>query len=361
MNEKNLINLGSHQLSSEELTLRLLGYSSLSSLFIDNGISVDKRLRIQVLQDVLEPSVTAYRKEKEGTADDLRYRLGFFSLMSEYQLQNLLFNVFNSKELENKYLVALFTRVYSQLENQDFLEPLFTYKTDKKKSVSVKALDASLNPIFTDDQTLLDGVDINLLRPLLYNGSMIEEIKEFGLKYGVKVPKRLRKEELISNILAYFDTSDEEKQVLHDKLDTLPPVLIARFAKDNNIYISQDLKKEEVIEYILKGVGNAEIVYVRPKNASVYYFTKEQREQYKLTEAKEYVEEVVTTTTSTTVTKPEVVEPQEEDQDTTLEEQVVKETTLPDNKHNKAFVIVLSILILLQVALLAFAIYLLLK
>jgi hypothetical protein len=281
--------------SIKDLASAIKNYGLFSKLLKENDITLDKNLRIEILKEVLKDYVAEKRKEKEGTADDYRYRLGFFVIYSEYQLQNLLFGI-KRPDLEEEYITKLYHAIEAKLTDPKIIKVVSTTKT--KFPASIEAIDKDLNSVFVDKGETFDALDVDLLRPVLYHASYNEEIRQLGLKYGVTVPTRLKKAELVECILGYFTFLDEAKvEEIRSNLMTLPPTLISRFAKDNNILVSQDFKKEEIIEYILKHNNITAAAYRRPYSRKAYYFTDEQKEKYGLVEVKAYEEEPSTPAT----------------------------------------------------------------
>ncbi|MDR2867883.1 MAG: hypothetical protein LBV55_04435 [Acholeplasmatales bacterium] len=357
--------------SVNEVATKIKNYGVFSKLLKDNQIKLEKNLRSNVLKEVLGEIVASKRKEKEGTADDTRYRLGFFTIYSEYQLQNLLFSL-KDKELEELYLVKLFNAIREALVDSNILEPVLAAKS-KNNPASIHEIDRDLDSIFEDIDHTFDALDVDLLRPVLYHASLNEEIRELGLKYGVEVPKRLKKAELIDYILSYFPSlADDERENLRANLATLPPTLITRFAKDNNILVSQDIKKEEIIEYILKHSEVSAADYRRPYSKKAYYFTDEQRETYGLVDVKAYVEEELVPTVPTAASKEivyvdRVVEKEviverivEKEVPTAGNDEVIVETVATEPEKTGGSVglrILLAVLLILQVVALLLVIY----
>jgi hypothetical protein len=281
--------------TNHELATLIKNYGPFSALLLSYNLTFDKSLRVNILKDLLQPYVTEKRKEKEGMADEFRYRLGFFNIYGEYQLQNLLFS-WNNNSLEEEYLVRIYQALEKQMPDPDILKPVLL---QTKARSCIKEIDEDLNRIFVDKNGAFDGLDLDLIRPVLYHSSLIEEIKELGAKYEVAIPKRFKKAELVECVLGYFPALEEEKIAeLRANLLTLPPTLITRFAKDNNILVSQDLKKEEAIEYILKNSAVLAAAYRRPTSRKDYYFTEEQKQKYGLVEVRAYEEDSLTTNIS---------------------------------------------------------------
>jgi len=285
--------------------LTSLDTEALVKALVEKSVLFAKGKRVALLQEAVANYVKAYKAQYEGSADQLLYRLQFIHLYGEYQLQNLLPSL--TADEQNAYLVSLYGFLYEGLLTNGVDCGFIGSLPKAKASLSVVEVDALFNEVFLDEvESDLDALTKELVRPVLYHGSLIVELRALGLKYGVKVPARFKKEDLISRILIYFNVEDEEKETIREKLKTLPVVLIERFAKDNNIKVSADFKKEDIIEYILKELNKNTIDGIIEK--TVYYFTAEQKLIYGLTHIADEVDvvapvsQVVTSASSTTTT-----------------------------------------------------------
>jgi hypothetical protein len=340
-----------------ELVKQLRAFGKVGSFLKDNGIALQKVDRVALLRSLLDDKVAPIR-EAEGPASELRYRLGFYVLFSESQLQNFLFSL-NDKNLEEEYLAKLFAIVSEKVDKKLVKEIL----SGKNAVLSVREVDQDMNKLFNiDNEHSFDRVSTDIVRPVLYHASLISEIREIGLKYGVKVPLRLGKSALIEQVMSYFpNQSEEEGNKLKHDLSSMHPILITRFAKDNNILVSQDLRKEEIIEYILRNSAAYGDIYIKPDSRKAYFFTEEQREVYGLLEVKTFEEEeqeastVKTTVVETVETANEELE---EEQQQVIVKEIIREVQKESDKAgNGLFFALMTILIILQLIALVLVIY----
>ena len=108
------------------------------------------------------------------------------------------------------------------------------------------------------------------LRPVLYKSSTLTEIRDFGSKYGVNVPRRLKKNELAQIIINELKASGKLTEELENKVNAMSVIVMQRFAIDNDIKASTELKKEEIIEYILKNAKEIKEAYFVPESLEDY-------------------------------------------------------------------------------------------
>ena len=81
------------------------------------------------------------------------------------------------------------------------------------------------------------------IRPVLYKSSTLVEIRELGSKYGVEVPKRLKKNQLADIIIAELKDRGLHTDAEEAKVRSMSILVLQRYAIDNDIKASTELKK----------------------------------------------------------------------------------------------------------------------
>ncbi|MDY0277051.1 MAG: hypothetical protein RBQ97_03100 [Acholeplasma sp.] len=258
----------------DEILKTLINYPAdqVVAFFQNIGLSFPREIRIAVLRGVLRGPVLKVRNERASLADEINYRLGWFNQFSEIQLVNL-FSLFKDAELEKLYFEELWLSLLEyatdkRISENDF-DRLIMDSVNHAKKDGIKAADAVsyntvLDPLFFDKKDQIDGLTQDVIRPVLYKSSTITEIRELGLKYGVNVPKRLKKNELIDIVVKELKERNEHTPELEEKIKGMNILLIQRFAINNKIKASTELKKEEVIEYILLNANETKETYFVP-------------------------------------------------------------------------------------------------
>ncbi len=250
----------------------------LEFFFSQNITGIARVRRIRLLKDVLFPYVVKTRQKLQSLASELNYRLSWFRIYSEYELENLLI-YFNSKALNRQYLDelwCLFLNVMKEnnVPDADILK--LVKQAEKSTYEPVKAIhefNKGIWPLFKDPENVLDGLTPEEFRPVLFNSSTVKEIRELGKKYEVNVPFRLRKKQFIENIVEELKKRNEFDLDVEKEIEAKNVIQLERFCIDRKIPISSELKKEEIIEYILSHAAQTKGSYFVPEDHLGYELT----------------------------------------------------------------------------------------
>ncbi len=250
----------------------------LEFFFSQNITGIARVRRIRLLKDVLFPYVVKTRQKLQSLASELNYRLSWFRIYSEYELENLLI-YFNSKALNRQYLDelwCLFLNVMKEnnVPDADILK--LVKQAEKSTYEPVKAIhefNKGIWPLFKDPENVLDGLTPEEFRPVLFNSSTVKEIRELGKKYDVNVPFRLRKKQFIENIVEELKKRNEFDLDVEKEIESKNVIQLERFCIDRKIPISSELKKEEIIEYILSHAAQTKGSYFVPEDHLGYELT----------------------------------------------------------------------------------------
>ena len=240
--------------------------------FHDLNIRFPRIIRVLTLKNIFRENVLETRQNRHTLADEMNYRLSWFNQFTEVQLVNL-FKFYKDDELQKLYLHDLWINILNELVNQEIkqhdLKNLLDLKSSKKDVEDILVFNNNLNVLFFDEKGEIDGLTQDQIRPVLFKSSTITEIRELGKKYGVNVPVRLKKKELIELIVEELKERGEYSEKKEEELNKMNLVLIQRFTRVNDIKVSTELKKEEVIEYILSHATETKSSYYVP-SASLY-------------------------------------------------------------------------------------------
>lgn len=250
----------------------------LEFFFSQNITGIARVRRIRLLKDVLFPYVVKTRQKLQSLASELNYRLSWFRIYSEYELENLLI-YFNSKALNRQYLDelwCLFLNVMKEnnVPDSDILK--LVKQAEKSTYEPVKAIhefNKGIWPLFKDPENVLDGLTPEEFRPVLFNSSTVKEIRELGKKYEVNVPFRLRKKPFIENIVEELKKRNEFDLEVEKEIEAKNVIQLERFCIDRKIPISSELKKEEIVEYILSHAAQTKGSYFVPEDHLGYELT----------------------------------------------------------------------------------------
>src|SRR5690554_5213085 len=255
------------------------------------GLTVPRKMRMKVLSEVLKDPVAKTIEERKSLADEMGYRLTWFSKFTDTQLVNLL-EWYKSISLGNLYLSGFWKELLNYMVNKgvgdDDLERMFNAATASEKAGKRPAtgkFNDEINVVLYDEKGEIDGVTQEQFRPVVYKATTLTELRAIGKKYNAPIPKRLKKSEMLEIILGKLKERDELTPALESKLKSQNIILLERFAKDHDIKVSTELRKEEIIEYILSNAEETKEMYYEPQDSTAYEIEDD--------EVVEVVEEVV--------------------------------------------------------------------
>ncbi len=267
-----------YEMSEVIKTLYSLPGDKVVAFFNDLSLNIPIRLRRDSIKEVLNDDVLKTREERDTLADELNYRLKLFHEFSDTQYVNLL-SYYNLKENNTSFMELFWLRLINYMIERGVSEfhinELFTLaqKHVKKNGFGfsdLKAYNDTLNVLFYDEPEYLDGLAPKKIRPVLFQSSTLVEIREIGLKYGVDVPRRLRKKQLLEIIFDELEDRNKLNDEIQQTLSKKSVIAIQRFAIDNEIKVSTELKKEEIIEYILENAQQTKESYFKPETSEYH-------------------------------------------------------------------------------------------
>ncbi|MBN2268814.1 MAG: hypothetical protein V3569_00615 [Acholeplasmataceae bacterium] len=259
-------------------TIIYLPADSVNQFFTGMGLTIPREIRIYVLRELLREKVAETRKSRLTLADELNYRLSWFAEFSETQFENLLI-FYDDMELFKYYLEDLWVELFGYMLDKkvtplDF-KHLYDLSLAHVRNVGLelpelKTYNLAIKRLFFDAPGKIDGLTPERIRPVLYKSSTLGEVREFGLKYDVDVPRRLKKNELAEIIIQEMKDRKEYTEELEKQIKKMSVILMQRFAIDHDIKASTELKKEEIIEYVLSNAKETKESYYTPDSKDVY-------------------------------------------------------------------------------------------
>lgn len=272
------VKIGDKKVKIEELVGALILYPAdkVVRFFELIGLTVPRKLRMASLRRELDPFVTSKKIVQQTLSDEVNYRLSWYDHFSESQLINLV-PQFKDVDLDRKARETLWVNLLSYLFDKQVPENelmgLVKAAKEHAKTAQLEAFVAysdKLNAIFFDEANQIDGLTPEVFRPVLFKSSTLVELREIGKKFGVDVPRRLKKSELVDIIVKELKNQDKYTKELETKVNGLAVIQLQRFAIEYNIKASIELKKEEIIEYILSNASETKEKYYVPSTPGVY-------------------------------------------------------------------------------------------
>jgi len=307
-------------------TIIYLPAKQVKDFFMEIGLKLPRELRMFVLREVLRERVIETRKSRLTLADELNYRLSWYTEFSETQLENLM-TFFDDHKLDKDFLEDFWCDVISYMVDKQVpatsMKKLVDLSITHVRAVglelpNMQTYNREIKDIFFDSFGRIDGLAPAKFRPVLYKSSTLNEIRDLGSKYDVEVPRRLKKSELADIVIKEIKERGQHTEDLEKQIRSMSVLVLQRYAIDHDIKASTELKKEEIIEYILANASETKESYFVPDNVDAY-----EKEVHEVSE--EPQEEIIPTPTPIVV--PVVEEPKEvvEESKEIVEEAVIDE------------------------------------
>ncbi|MCR5308439.1 MAG: cell envelope integrity protein TolA [bacterium] len=239
-------------------TLKDLPSKEIVAFFNEQGMNMPRKVRMTALHKVIDKRVKKAEYKSQFT-DEVRYRLRWLNTFSEHQLEGILTLISNA-EIYNEYretLWLMFIKLHEELKIEtEKLTGLFEtargYKMSQKESIA--EYQRGMDSLFYDERNEVDGLEYNTFREVLAKSSTLNELREIGAKYNIDVPRRIKKEELADIIIDACSASGKFSPEEQEKVKRMSVQQLQRYAKQNGVKASIELKKEDIIEYIINRV-----------------------------------------------------------------------------------------------------------
>lgn len=261
--------------------LSFLNGKDLADFFKKFKLKAPKALRVDVLREAMAPKVEEQLANTSGgfgIGGQNNYRLLWFAKLSEHQLEKYL-STFDDAELDNKYHNLLVEKMLAYAAEKKVkkadMEELVAASEDNYRRVGNARLDMeefnnSLDAVFYDEKNCCDGLSVSEFRGVLFNVGTREELFEIAEKYGIKVPARLNKDELLAYCVRQMKIEKYYTAEAEAALSEMTAKDLREWAKNHNIQSGSQLNKKDLIEYILSDYSKTKEDYEVPKDDSVY-------------------------------------------------------------------------------------------
>ncbi len=215
--------------------------------FYVHNFLLKETIRQRVFNDAVYNSYT----------DEQKFRLRGYDKYSIFALEKIIDKYDVEFDL-TRYKELLFDLIFANLTklnlNHDFAKELDQLK--EKFAVDLEEMSypdfyVSFKDIYYIENGYLDGMKITDFDEETLASYTLGDLKGLGLKYDVKVPRRINKAKLLDVLKAKFKLSDEECDLISKKsvLD------LEIYAREKGFKISIDLKKRDMIEFIEFSLG----------------------------------------------------------------------------------------------------------
>ncbi len=185
-------------------------------------------------------------------SDEMKIRLRYFDKFTIFQLEKLAFGYqmrINVNEYKKDFWdIIVRNRTELGINNLEFVKlQNLTLKYSKENQETYEEMRANFEEVFFEPEGYFNGTLIEEAKDVLNQATTLTELRELGKHYGVEIPRRINKKQLIDIVALKLNLDDEKIQEISKK----SILEIERYAKRRKINVSIELKKSDMIEYIL--------------------------------------------------------------------------------------------------------------
>jgi len=204
--------------------------------------------------------VIANAESSDKFSDEMKHRLKWFDKFTIFQLEKLATGYqlkINVDEYKKDFWdIIVRNRTELGINNLEFVKlQNLTMKYAKLPQETYEEVKKNFEEVYFEPTGYFDGTLIEEATEVLTNATTLTEIRELGQMYDVDIPRRINKKQLI-DIVAIKLGFDEEKIEEISKKSILE---IERYAKRRKVNVSIELKKSDMIEYILIKMPQEEV------------------------------------------------------------------------------------------------------
>jgi hypothetical protein len=289
--------------SIDELVENLVNVpgEEIANLLAELDINIPRSIRFNALQKVLFPVLEQEYNDLLKAESDVegperleesrrQTRLRWIDSFSETQFENELFK-FNDKDLDKKYLFEFWKRLIIFLLKEGvpkqtlaaFIERFIQKYQSNQGTPPTRLFNKAIEPFIYDEEGTFDGLIRSLFAKRVVLSATISELKQIGSKYGIKVPTRLTKIQVLEIVINELKDRNEYIPEVHSELNDFNLKELEDFARLNNIIAFAYINKDQMIEYMYKEYDE--------KGIQVKRFKKEEEIEVELEEEIVAIEE----------------------------------------------------------------------
>jgi hypothetical protein len=194
----------------------------------------------------------ANAESSDKFSDEMKYRLRWFDQFTIFQLERLATGYQLSIDVDEYkkdfWDIIVRNRTELGINNLEFVKlQNLTLKYSKEKQEKFDEMMNQFNEIYFEPDGYFDGTLIDEATEVLEKATTLAEIRDLGKKYNVDIPRRINKKQLVDIVALKLDYDDRQREELEKK----SILEIERFAKKEKVNVSIELRKSDMIEYIL--------------------------------------------------------------------------------------------------------------
>ena len=245
-----------------------------ADFFISNRIVFPKKIKMDIMKNALRAYVVKTRKECLTLDSRKNYRLLWFNIFTEFQLEMLLDEVHDREDIQMDYVRKLYLKILIQMKmnSMDSLKMFVTYLEDQQKidegtQLTGSMINTAFRDVFYEAEDEFEGVPKDKFRAIVHNSATQENLNILANKYGITIPEKFSGDTLRDYVMQKLKNKGLLTEPLKDELLTAKISEVRKIAVENKIKNVISMNKKETIEYILERVWDD---YAEPENAMVY-------------------------------------------------------------------------------------------
>jgi len=185
-------------------------------------------------------------------SDEMKFRLKWFDKFTIFQLERLASGYqlpINVTEYKKDFWdIIIRNRSELGINNLEFVKlQNLTLKYARESQESYESMMDEFRKVYFEPDGYFDGTNIEDAKEVLSNATTLSEIRDLGMRYDVDIPRRINKKQLIDIVSIKLGFDEEKKEEISKK----SILEIERYAKRRKVNVSIELKKDDMIEYIL--------------------------------------------------------------------------------------------------------------
>ena len=185
-------------------------------------------------------------------SDEMKFRLKWFDKFTIFQLERLAEGyqlAINVQEYKKDFWdIVVRNRTELGINNLEFVKlQNLSMKYSKLDQENYDTLRSNFKDIYFEPSGYFDGSELEEAKEVLTSATTLTEIRDLGKKYDVEIPRRINKKQLIDIVALKLDFDDEKREEISKK----SILEIERYAKRRKVNVSIELKKNDMIEYII--------------------------------------------------------------------------------------------------------------
>ena len=226
---------------------------------VNRGIQFPRRMNCLALMSVLNRRIKFLNSN--SLSKDYFTRLKYYSSFTEQQLFNLFCKICNDDNSFYAYRYNLFKLLLTNFVAMDFNDGELTYVKNLKKA-NIESFEQYFNYISgagVEQEGTFDGQDLDVIKENLEFSASNQEVFDIASKYGIEIPQKLKKEDLLGFIVWWMQNDNSYNDQIGEELNQMTLQQLSTFAERTNIPMSANLSKKQAITYLFYILSMSEI------------------------------------------------------------------------------------------------------